>query len=192
MDLPDLAFFRLFVAFLVDEHVQQDLRAYCQLWGWPARKCHLTELARLHMTLHLPERVAHRRVLVMQSALRDVKMEPIEIVLNSPNVWNKGTAVLRAEENEGLNALHARIERTLQLQGFRSNTSWMPHVTLARGAAGARPPAGPANIRWPVREFALVWSQLKSDDFPKAHYEVVERYGINPGRPPRNEQLSLF
>jgi 2'-5' RNA ligase len=128
----------------------------------------------------------------MQSALRDVRMDPLEIILDSPIVWNKSTAVLRAQEHGELNALHARIERALQLQGFRSHTSWTPHVTLARGAAGAQPPADPASIRWPVREFALIWSQLNSDGFPKAHYEVLERYGINPGRPPRNEQLTLF
>lgn len=55
-------------------------------------------------------------------------------------------------------ALHAALGRALQAEALRVDTrAYRPHLTLARRAAQAVLPAGPA-LRWPVRGWALVES----------------------------------
>jgi 2'-5' RNA ligase len=62
-----------------------------------------------------------------------------------------------------------------------SPQAFKPHVTLARKAAGAIPPAKVKPIGWRVSEFALVWSVLWPQAKP-SRYEIVEQFGVPPDR----------
>lgn len=176
--LPSPSSRRLFVGLMPDAKVRAAIQKHCQDWEWPLRhKYRLTNPARLHMTLHFPEQVARAREPALHAALQGIPMEPLELTLRTPMAWAHGIAVLLPDEHAGLRALHDRIEHALQLAGFASHINrWTPHVTLAREAPHAKPPEAAQGIRWVVREFALIWSQLPPA-YSSARYQVLERYG---------------
>jgi 2'-5' RNA ligase len=65
-------------------------------------------------------------------------------------MWPGGIAVLEASEvPPALAALQAGLGERLQALGLPVEARrWRPHVTFARKAAGAQPPAGAPALRW--------------------------------------------
>jgi 2'-5' RNA ligase len=100
-------------------------------------------------------------------------MPALTVVLRTPEVWRNPVAVLRADEDEGLRALHERLKRPLIDAGLSPERGrWSPHLTIARKCLGAVPPIEPPPIVWPVDAFVLVCSHLAAP----AHYEILARY----------------
>jgi len=189
---------RLFIGLLPDRQVQAAIQRHCRDWEWPdgARP---TRFGRYHLTLHFLGEVGVAPEQRLRKALRNTAVEPLELELCLPQKWRNHIGVIRPADHDGLQALHERLALAVSAAGLRPAGDITPHVTLARDAAQARPPATTQPIRWRVDEFVLIWSLIWPEVKP-SRYEIVERFGITPGRelePPApskqaGEQLSLF
>lgn len=167
---------RLFIGLIPDAAVQAAIDAQRSAWQWPSG-CRLTRPQRMHLTLHFLGEVDSLRQTALQHALADVPFTELSLVLGSPQVWRNHVAVLVAQEHEGLRALHADLALRLVRAGLApARARWTPHLTVAREAAGAIPPADPRPIRWRVAAFALVWSRMA----PEWRHELLARYAAAP------------
>ena len=190
---------RLFIGLMPGRQVQSALQRHCRQWAWP-EGAKPTGFGRYHLTLHFLGEVGVAPEQRLRQALRKVIVEPLELELSVPEVWPNRVAVLRPAAHDGLKALHGRIADAVSVAGLPpAEKKFKPHVTLARNAASATPPDAVQPIRWRVDEVVLVWSVLFPQAKP-ARYEIVEHFGVAPGRemqPPASsgqpgEQGSLF
>ena len=190
---------RLFIGLVPGRQVQGAIQRHCRLWEWPA-DAKPTPFGRYHMTLNFLGEVGVAPEQHLRKALREVTTEPLELELRTPEVWRNGVAVLQPADHDGLKALHDRIKAAVSVVGLPPvEKNFKPHVTLARNAGQAKPPEATQPIRWRIDEVVLVWSLLWPEAKP-ARYEIVERFGVAPGRefgPPAasgqpGEQGSLF
>jgi 2'-5' RNA ligase len=132
------------------------------------------------MTLHFLGLVHAARVDELQHALAEIPMAPLSLVLRTPALWE--VAVLLADENAALRDLRLRLMVPLLRMGLRVDGRWTPHVTLARKARGAVPPACSPPVHWNACHFALVLSTLSSTP-PYARHDVLRRYPVETERP---------
>jgi 2'-5' RNA ligase len=149
---------RLFLALWPDAGVQGQLVAHARQWTWPAG-CVQSAPADWHITLHFIGNVdADRVAAIMASA--DVPFQPFELVLDQPRLWPHGLAVLGTTEVPmPLRALYDRLGHALRGLDLAVETRpYQPHVTFARRAGAAIPPAAPAPVVWWARSFVLVVS----------------------------------
>ena len=190
---------RLFIGLMPDRQVQAAIQRHCRQWEWPDG-AKTTRFGRYHMTLNFLGEVGVAPEQRLRQVLRKVAIEPLELELRIPEVWRNGVAVLQPADHDGLNALHGRIKLAVSAAGLPlADREFRPHVTLARNAAQAKPPEAVPPIRWRVDEVLLVWSVLYPQAKP-ARYEIVERFGVTPGKEfdapapsgQRGEQGSLF
>ena len=148
---------RLFLALWPTDATRAALLAHAQAWAWPAA-ARPTPPERLHLTLHFLGSVDAGLVPALQKGL-DLAWDGCELLLDRPQVWPGGIAVLEAGEvPPALARLHARLGERLEGIGVAVDARrYRPHVTLARKAFGAQPAPGP--VRWQARPgFALVQS----------------------------------
>jgi RNA 2',3'-cyclic 3'-phosphodiesterase len=154
-DLPPTI--RLFTALWPAEATRAALLAHADAWSWPAA-ARRTRPERLHVTLHFLGSVEAELVPALKKRL-NVAWAGCELLLDRPQVWPGGIAVIEASEvPPALAALHARLGERLEGLGLALEARrYRPHVTLARKAFGARPPT--AAVRWQAGPaFALVQS----------------------------------
>jgi 2'-5' RNA ligase len=148
---------RLFLALWPSDATRAALQAHAQAWAWPpAVRRALPE--RLHITLHFLGSVDAALVPALQKGL-DMAWAGCELLLDRPQVWPGGIAVVEAGEMPPeLAALHSSLgERLADLGLSVESRRYRPHVTLARKAFGAQPASAP--VRWQARPgFALVQS----------------------------------
>lgn len=175
---------RLFLGLLPDEATQGAIERQRQAWFMPSAAL-FTKADRLHLTMHFFAEVERSRALELQEALAEVRMEKTHLNLRTPALW--GVAVVRPDENERLRDLHDRLLQPLRRVGLQAGTKWTPHVTIARNAKHAVPPAEMPSVDWPVNDFALVWSRF----VPTARYEALRRYGAAPGSTGRPSGTNL-
>ncbi len=173
MTTPGPPTLRLFLALWPAAEVRGALEAHARSWAWPpaARR---TPGAEWHITLHFLGQVAQERLAALRAAL-DLRWAGCELSLDRAQVWPGGIAVLEAGTVPAeLAALHAALaERLRALQLPVEPRRWRPHVTFARKAAGARPPAAFAPLRWPAAPgYALVQSVGNGGG-----YRTVQRFG---------------
>lgn len=144
---PDAAL-RLFLALWPAAATRLALQQHADAWNWPpsARR---TPPERLHVTLHFLGDVPAGALPALRKGLA-VDWDGCELVFDHGRVWPGGIAVLEAGEvPAGLTRLHAALAaRLLALDLPVEERRYRPHVTLARKAFGARPPAGFAPLRW--------------------------------------------
>lgn len=172
---------RLFIGLIPDRQVQAAIQRHCRLWEWPA-DARPTRFGRYHVTLRFLGEVGVAPEQRLRQLLRQVAIEPLELELRVPEIWRNGVGVLQPADHDGLEALQGRIDLAVSAAGLPpAEKKFKPHVTLARNAAEARPPEAVPPIRWRVDEVVLVWSVLYPQAKP-ARYEVVERFGVTPGR----------
>lgn len=159
---------RLFYALWPDASAREALQAQQRAWRWPDGVV-LTPPERLHLTLHFLGDVPITLRPELAEALPG-EMEPFELRLAQPALWNGDLAVLLAEEASApLLALHGRLQAALQGLGLPTGTRpFAPHVTLARAAQQAEPPVQPQPIAWTVRGAVLVESLR-----PQGGYHVL-------------------
>jgi 2'-5' RNA ligase len=160
---------RLFIALWPDARVRSALAAHQHGWRWPQRAA-VVPADKLHVTLHFIGNVAAERVDDLKAALRrpftSFAVEP-----TSAGVWHGGIAVVETDLPPALSALHAALGDALaSLELPLDSRRYRPHVTLARKAQGATPPAIPTTLRWSVDGYALMLSAA-------GRYTVIERYG---------------
>ena len=168
---------RLFIGLLPARDVQVQVHRHAAAWDWPPA-ARPTRFGRYHLTLNFLGEVALAPEQRLRAALRQIAMEPLELVLDHAMLWRQGVAVLRPGQHPGLHDLWERIADCVRQAGLVATASFTPHLTLARDAYGAVPPGAAPAIHWPVREFVLVWSRL---DTKPAQYVAVETFGVKQG-----------
>lgn len=162
---------RLFLALWPDDAVRRRLAAAQQAWHWPARAARVPP-DRLHLTLHFLGEVADSEARALAASLPPCTA-PFTLRLDRVALWPPGIAVLEpVEPPAGLAALHSDLAGVLRAQGLRVEArAFRPHVTLARHAQDAVPPAGLPVIDWAVRGYALV----RSHPGTPLRYEPIAR-----------------
>lgn len=165
---------RLFLALWPPTEVRLSLETLRRGWSWPPRAAPVRG-DRLHLTLHFLGNVPVERLDAFAHAL-DVPAEPLALDLAgaTPRLWPGGLAVLEFAPPPALLRLHAALADALAGLGWPvESRRYRPHVTLARRAAGARPPpeGAPAPAWWQAdRGYVLVRSS------PARGYEVLRSY----------------
>jgi 2'-5' RNA ligase len=163
---------RLFVALWPEPGIQAGLAAWQQAWQWPPRAA-LVKTERLHATLHFLGDVDAGRLPALLVGLR-VRFEPFELALGRAEVWPGGIAVVRPlEVPAALLQLHAdlaqalrRLDIPVEARPFRA------HITLARRAVGAKPPAQALDLPWRAGQAYVLVRSLPGG----AGYQVLERF----------------
>lgn len=159
---------RLFVGLWPGDELREALVRCQAAWQWPPGAARVAP-QRLHLTLHFLGEVAAERAGPLSQALDGVAVRPFTLGWQPAEVWHGGIAVLRTAPSEGLAALHGAVGQVLVAQGFALEPrAFKPHVTLARKAAGARPPGDWPLPRWTVQDFVLVAS--------RGGYHVLSRH----------------
>lgn len=164
---------RLFLGLWPSAGLAADLQAQAERWDWPpsARR---TRPERLHATLHFIGDVAVERIPSLQQAL-ECNWPACELVLDRATVWPGGIAVLEAGTVPApLQELHAALGQALAGLDLPVETRrYRPHVTFARQAQGARPPASFEPVRWPMEPGYVLVRSLPGG----RGYLAVHRYG---------------
>ncbi len=163
---------RLFLALWPDHAAKGKIAEHARRWVLPSG-CVPYAPVDWHVTLHFIGNVFAERVPDIAAGV-GVPLEPFELVLDQPQLWPQGLAVLCASEvPAALQALHDRLGRALRgLNQAVDGRPYQPHLTLARRADAAIPPSACAPIVWSVRSFALVVSTGRTDQ----RYEVLRQY----------------
>jgi 2'-5' RNA ligase len=163
---------RLFLAIWPDAAVRAGIAEHADGWALPTG-CLRYQPQDWHVTLHFIGGLAMERIGGLADAV-DLPVEPFHLLLDKPQVWPRGIAVLGVTR---VPAALAELQRRLgaALAGFGlplEQRAYRPHVTLARRAAGAVAPRGGAPVAWPVQDFALV---VSTGDM-RRRYEVIARF----------------
>lgn len=161
---------RLFLAIWPAGDEVAALDDYQRRWSWPASASRVRS-ERIHLTLHFLGAVPRPRLPEVGAGLA-VALAPCELALTRAAIWPRGLAVLLAPEVPGpLGDLHARLGEALRALGLPTERrAFLPHVTLARSAAGALPPGDPPALRWRVGCYTLV------ETVAGGGYEIRQRY----------------
>jgi len=164
---------RLFLALWPEAPLRTRLAACRDAWRWPAGAKPVAD-ATLHLTLHFIGALARARISALAAAFTAVPVGSIVLRPAGRELWRGGIAVLRFESDAALPELHRRLGTVLSDAGIALDPRpFAPHVTPARKAAKAEPPAeGPA-FEWRANGFALVESLPGGS----ARYEVLSRFG---------------
>lgn len=163
---------RLFLALWPDDAVRNQIDAQVRRWSWcPGSTLYAVE--DWHVTLHFLGDVPANQVATIEAGA-DLPLKPFQWVLDQPLHWAGGLAVLCPPDiPPPLLALHERLGSVLQgLNQVVDPRPYRPHLTLARHAGSAMPPAKLEPIVWPVHSFALV----TSTGHTHPRYEILRRY----------------
>jgi RNA 2',3'-cyclic 3'-phosphodiesterase len=147
MPPADTAELRLFLALWPDAPVLEQLVTLADSWAWP-EQARRTAPAKLHVTLHFIGNVPAARLPDLRAGL-EVEWSGCDLAFDRATVWPGGIAVLEASRVPApLAQLHADLAEELRELGLPvESRPYRPHVTLARKAFAARPPAFDP-LRW--------------------------------------------
>ena len=161
---------RLFLALWPEADVRSALLRWRDGWAWPSKAWPVRPES-LHLTLHFLGNIPSDRLPDLTRGM-NVTFDPFELTLDRPQVWSNGVAVLEPETvPAGLLHLHAALSAALQwLEVPIEARAYRPHVTIARRALGATPPADGIPVQWSVRSYALVESQAE----PARGYRLLQ------------------
>ena len=167
---------RLFLALCPGPAVQAALAGHAAAWHWNDEAVRYAP-ADWHVTLHFIGAVPRARIDALRAALT-VPMQPFELRFGTPTLWSHGLAVLLPMATPtALQQLHGALGQRLRQAGLRTDERpYRPHLTLARRAATAQPPAQWPAWGWPVSGYVL----MESTGDVAARYRVLQRYG-QPG-----------
>ena len=165
---------RLFLALWPEAPVRTRLAACRDAWRWPAGAKPVAD-ATLHLTLHFIGALARARIPALAASFAAVPVGSIVLRSAGYELWRGGIAVLRFESDAALpEGLHRRLGAVLSAAGIALDPRpFAPHVTLARKAAYAEPPAEGLAFEWRANGFALVESLPGGS----ARYDVLSRFG---------------
>jgi RNA 2',3'-cyclic 3'-phosphodiesterase len=164
---------RLFTALWPGSALAADIARWQTAWQWPAQAARIMP-ERLHVTLQFLGNVPAARLPELVDGL-NVQFEPFTLALGAGEVWRNGVAVLLPDEvPAALAGLHSRLGDAVRRLGLSpEERPYRPHVTLARRAWGATPPAAGADLRWRVAGGYVLVRSLPGG----AGYEILERFG---------------
>jgi 2'-5' RNA ligase len=147
-DLPTDETARLFLALWPTPALSDRIARHDALWQWPPGARRVAP-AQWHITLHFLGAVPMQRLPGLGERLA-VRFEPFELVLDRPEVWPGGIAVLGAAAvPDALKELHAKLAQALAALGLPvEKRAFRPHVTLARHAQAAVRPAAAPPVAW--------------------------------------------
>jgi 2'-5' RNA ligase len=168
---------RLFFALWPDEGVRKSLKELqrpCR--GGRVRATHPLDL---HLTLVFLGRVEGCRYRCLLDTADHLKGRAFELVLDRMGYWSRprilwcGPAATPPE----LYDLVASLQQQCSGCGFPpEKRRYTPHVTLARKGGGEAVQDQVREIRWPVREFALVSSDT---GIPAPRYRVLKKWRLD-------------
>jgi 2'-5' RNA ligase len=163
---------RLFLTLWPAPQLRSELLAHQRAWHWQPGAS-LVRPEKLHLTLHFIGAVPRQRLASLMAGLK-VPVTPFELDFGQPALWHGGLAVLQPHAPPaGLLQLHEALGQALLGLALPVESRPLhPHVTLARHAAGAQPPARAPLLRWPVRGYALV----ESVPAPANIYRLLQHY----------------
>jgi len=163
---------RLFLALWPDESQRAAISAWQRSWQWPPG-AKLVAPERLHLTLHFIGNVPSARLPELATGLR-VPFEAVELEFGDAEVWRGGIAVLRPHASpEPLLKLQARLATALTALGLPvEDRPYRPHVTLARRAVAAKPPASGPALRWHADSGYVLVRTV----FGGGGYQILERF----------------
>jgi 2'-5' RNA ligase len=164
--------FRLFLAIWPDDEVRQRVTRHHAGWALPSGSL-IYQPQDWHVTLHFLGSVADERVVEVAAGLH-LPLQPCELILDQPELWRGGLAVLAATSvPSALMSFHDRL--AVALRGLDlpvESRPWRPHLTLARRAVTAQLPTPITPVAWPVQKYAMVVSTGR----PEQRYQVVHEY----------------
>ena len=167
---------RLFLALWPQPPVRARLALFRDGWTWPAGARPVPD-ERLHATLHFIGSFPRDGIDALGERLEAVPIVRMPLRADATELWRGGVAVLRLEPEPALVALHEDLGQVLAALGVPLDSRpFVPHVTLARKASGARRPDAPPAIAWPASGFSLV----ESISGAAAAYRVLRSYVIDP------------
>ena len=168
---------RLFLALWPDQPTRDAIAAWQRSWDWPPHAA-LVQPERLHLTLHFLGNVPRHQLALLAAGLQ-VKAAPFELRLERGEVWPKGVAVLCPEQTPpALRRLHRDLGNLLMALGLPLEPKpFRAHVTLARRASGAMPPATGPGWCWQLRHGYVLVRSLPGG----AGYQVLQRFSSTPG-----------
>mgnify|MGYP000016348298 FL=1 len=163
---------RLFLALWPDEAVRERIAEHASQWLWSAG-CVRYAPQDWHLTLHFIGAVPAERVSAIAAAVA-LPCPPFELVLDQPMIWPHGLAVLGVTTLPApLQLLHERLGEALRVLNLKVDARhYRPHLTLARHADAALPPAAAAPLHWPVRAYALALSTGRAGQ----RYQLLGQY----------------
>jgi 2'-5' RNA ligase len=164
---------RLFLALWPDAGTRAAMASWQQAWSWPPAAAPVAA-ERLHLTLHFIGNVPRERLPQLVSGLQ-LAFEPFEFSLDRAEVWPNSVAVLQPGQTpHEMSQLHRKLgDALLKLDLPVESRPFRPHVTLARRARGAAPPARDAGVRWRADAGYVLAESLPAG----AGYQLLERFG---------------
>jgi 2'-5' RNA ligase len=170
---------RVFFALWPDAEVRQalmrvGLKMHRQLDG------RLTREESIHMTLLFLGDTPEERLAPLARAAAGVPFEPFAFGIEQADCWkhNKVAWVAPRDTPAPLARLVSALEERVAAEGFRfDRRPFAPHITLVRKARCVPLELNLPRIRWAVREFVLVRSQLDSNG---SRYAVIGRWPPMP------------
>jgi 2'-5' RNA ligase len=170
---------RVFFALWPDPAVRQALvqvgiKMHRQLEG------RLTRAESIHMTLLFLGDTAVERLPELARAAAAVPFESFSLHIDTADCWkhNKVAWVAPRDTPAPLARLVSALEERVAEEGFRfDRRPFAPHITLVRKARCGPLELNLPRIRWAVREFVLVRSELDSNG---SRYAVIGRWPPMP------------
>ncbi|HUR88002.1 MAG TPA: RNA 2',3'-cyclic phosphodiesterase [Ramlibacter sp.] len=165
---------RLFLALWPTDPVRQAIVGWQSQWQWPD-KASVVKPERLHVTLHFLGDVPPERIRDIKYVMQPIRAQNFELNFTRTDTWQHGAVVIRPENSPtALRGLHGRIGLALaEIAVKTEERSYRPHVTLARRAAGATPPAQPPDVMWQAKDGFVLVQTLSGG----RGYEILERFG---------------
>lgn len=160
-DKPECPRLRLFFALWPGEPVLQSLARLVQSLDLQSGKP--VALENLHVTLVFLGDVPKVQVEDLQNLAANVCLNPCELVFDRLEHWLRPAVLcLTASEIPApLQDLVAALKRGARQLGIRTEKRpFRPHLTLARKVRKRQIAQAIEPVRWPVREFVLVSSEL--------------------------------
>ncbi|MGZ3183394.1 MAG: RNA 2',3'-cyclic phosphodiesterase [Telluria sp.] len=165
---------RLFLALWPDDLVRAALAYWRDAWTWPRGATPVAN-DKLHLTLHFLGEVPEARLPALVEGFA-LPAPRFQLDFGVPAVWHQNIAVLEplTVPSELLDLQTALGARVAALGLPLEDRPYRPHVTMARRARGAQPPAANLHIRWPVDRYALVRSHPATGAYKVLHDWIAE------------------
>jgi 2'-5' RNA ligase len=165
---------RLFFALWPDEAMLEALAKLCQ--GLDLSEGKPVERGKFHITLVFLGEVPEDKIEALKMLAEKLTFRPCELTFNRLEHWVRPAVLCLTAEAvpEPLAELVEELKRGVRKLGCKlERRPFRPHLTLARKVRKRVAACTVDPIRWPVRELALVASELTPEG---SRYQVLGRW----------------